>query len=153
MKRVAISACLLGTLCKYDGQSNFDKDLVAYLERLDAQLIPFCPEDWAFGTPRPTMDLVQEDSLKVICNVTHRDLTTPIKTYVQNFFNDNPNLDLFIGKSRSPSCGVGSAKLYDSQKNLISNQYSGIMALEAQKREIITLDSQDFLKEYNEADS
>ncbi|KIM07310.1 MAG: hypothetical protein KU28_06750 [Sulfurovum sp. PC08-66] len=152
MKRVAISACLLGTLCKYDGQSNFDKDLVAYLERLDAQLIPFCPEDWAFGTPRPTMDLVQEDSLKVICNVTHRDLTTPIKTYVQNFFNDNPNLDLFIGKSRSPSCGVGSAKLYDSQKNLISNQYSGIMALEAQKREIITLDSQDFLKEHNEAD-
>jgi uncharacterized protein YbbK (DUF523 family) len=72
---------------------------------------------------------------------------------VQNFFNDNPNLDLFIGKSRSPSCGVGSAKLYDSQKNLISNQYSGIMALEAQKREIIALDSQDFLKEHNEADS
>ncbi len=144
---------MLGKKCKYNGENNLDKDLITYLDKQNWELIPFCPEDWAFGTPRPTMDLVQEDSLKAVCNATNQDLIVPIQHYAQNFFNDHPDLDLFIGKSRSPSCGVGSTRLYDSQKNLVSNQYSGIMALEAQKREIIALDSQDFSKEYNEADT
>jgi len=151
MKSVAISACLLGEKCKYSGESNYDSELVELLNAQNIELIPFCPEDYAFGTPRPTMDLVEIDgSIEAISNSTGENLTTPIKAYAQNFLDKYNDIECLIGKSKSPSCGVGSAKLYDKQKNLISNQYSGIMAQEAQKRHIKTIDSNEAIKEYHE---
>ncbi|MEA2027778.1 MAG: DUF523 domain-containing protein, partial [Campylobacterota bacterium] len=49
MKHVAISACLLGESCKYNGESNYNDELVALLKSNDIEFIPFCPEDYAFG--------------------------------------------------------------------------------------------------------
>ncbi|MEA2029554.1 MAG: DUF523 domain-containing protein, partial [Campylobacterota bacterium] len=103
----------------------------------------------AFGTPRPTMDLVKiEESIEAISNSSGENLTAPIKEYAQKFFDKHKNIECFIGKSRSPSCGVGSARLYDWQKNLISNQQSGIMADQAAQRGIVTIDSDETIKEY-----
>ena len=51
-KRVAISACLMGKRCRYDASDNRDSKLLGKLESYE--LIPFCPEDFCFGTPRPT---------------------------------------------------------------------------------------------------
>lgn len=151
MKKVAISACLLGQKCKYNGESNLDHELLKYLNTHHIELIHFCPEDWAFGTPRPTMDLIQtHNNIEAICNTTGNNLTKPIDEYAQNFFDQHPDIKLFIGKSRSPSCGVESARLYDCQKNLISNQYSGIMANQAKNRGIVSIDSDASLKEYDE---
>ncbi|MBN2824937.1 MAG: DUF523 domain-containing protein [Campylobacterales bacterium] len=147
MKQIAISACLVGKRCKYNGENNLDRDLVTYLEQQNWELIPFCPEDDAFGTPRPTMDLIQDDGIRVICNSTGRDLTLPIEQYAQKFFDKYQHIDIFIGKSKSPSCGVITSRLYDRQKNLISNQYSGIMAKTAQQRHIHTVDSSQLTKE------
>jgi uncharacterized protein YbbK (DUF523 family) len=143
MKKVAISACLLGEKCRYDATDNKDIDLLAKLEGVE--LIPFCPEDFAFGTPRPTMDLIEtQEGLKAISNLNREDLSTPIIQYATLFFDRHPDIDLFIGKDRSPSCGVCSARLYDEEKNLLSLNETGLMAKEAKKRNIDCIDAENF---------
>jgi len=142
MKKVAISACLTGKFCKYNGDNNLDSNLLNLLNQKEYELIEFCPEDYAFGTPRPTMDLVQYNKkIFAISNEKGEDLTSYIENYAKDFFNKNKDIELFIGKDRSPSCGVNSAKLYDKDKNLISKISKGIMAQEAEKRSIKSIDA------------
>ena len=143
MKKVAISACLLGEKCRYDATDNKNEILLEQLK--DTQLIPFCPEDFAFGTPRPTMDLVvTEKGHRALSNVGGEDLSAPIIEYAKAFFDSHKELDLFIGKERSPSCGVCSARLYDEEKNLLSSEEAGLMTKEAKKRNIHCVDAEDF---------
>ena len=147
MKKVAISACLLGEKCRYDGSDNKDEALLSKLQGME--LIPFCPEDHAFGTPRPTMDLIMTDNgNKAQSNVSGEDLSKPIIEYAENFFDQHKELDLFIGKDRSPSCGVCSARLYDEEKNLLSSKATGLMASEAKKQNIDCIDAEDYRSQY-----
>jgi uncharacterized protein YbbK (DUF523 family) len=142
-KRIAISACLLGEKCRYDASTNLNSKLLEVLE--DAILIPFCPEAYAFGTPRPTMDLVAfEEGNRAISNATGENLSQPVIAYANHFFDTHENIDLFIGKDRSPSCGVCSAKVYDKEKNLLSTKEAGLMTKEAQKRGIPTIDAEKY---------
>jgi uncharacterized protein YbbK (DUF523 family) len=145
LKKVAISACLLGNKCRYDGRENYDKDLLDKLE--GCKLIAFCPEDFCFGTPRPTMDLVDYGSdIKAISNLTGADLTPPVLEYAKAFFNNHKDIELFIGKDKSPSCGVKSAKVYNSKKELISSSGTGIMAKEAKERGIESYDAKSYIE-------
>ena len=111
----------------------------------DAELIPFCPEDHAFGTPRPTMDLIETvQGVRALSNMTGEDLSGPILAYAAAFFEKHGRIDLFIGKDRSPSCAVCSARLYDEAKNMLSSKATGLMANEAKKRNIRCADAEDF---------
>ena len=142
--KVAISACLLGNKCRYDGSENYDPKLLGKLERYE--LIAFCPEDFCYGTPRPTMDLIAKNGeIKAISNVTRANLTLPVKEYAKTFFESNKDIELFIGKDRSPSCGVQSAKLYNQNKELISTQATGVMAKEAINRGIKAVDAEKYI--------
>jgi len=144
MKKVAISACLLGEECRYDAADNRDDELLSRLK--DSELIPFCPEDHAFGSPRPTMDLIEtEQGIKAISNKTGADLSFAVEEYAKHFFDIYSDIDLFIGKDRSPSCGVHSAKLYDENKKLISVNETGLMAKEAKTRGIDAVDAGKYL--------
>jgi len=144
MKKVAISACLTGERCRYDGTDNRDTKLLGKLE--GCELIPFCPEDFCFGTPRPTMDLVEtEAGPKALSNLTGADLSPPVRDYAGRFFDDHPDIDLFIGKDRSPSCGVCSARLYDREKRLLSSEAAGLLAAEALRRGIESWDAESFI--------
>jgi len=141
LKKIAISACLLGNNCRYNAEVKKDEILIAKLK--DCILIPFCPEDFCYGTPRPSMDLIKtEQGEKAISNLTGADLSQPIIAYAHSFFHMNPDIDLLIGKDRSPSCGVCSAKLYDSKKSLISSTAVGLMVKEAKKRGINVVDAE-----------
>ncbi len=138
---IAISACLLGEKCRYDATDNKNEILV---EALKGQtLIPFCPEDFAFGSPRPTMDLVRTiEGDKAISNKTGQDISLPVTGYAKAFFDLHTEIDLFIGKDRSPSCGVCSARLYDEEKHLLSSKEAGLMAKEALHRNITCMDAE-----------
>ena len=143
-KRVAISACLMGKRCRYDASDNRDSKLLGKLESYE--LIPFCPEDFCFGTPRPTMDLIETPKGKrAISNLTGAELSEPLMDYARRFFETYPDIELFIGKDRSPSCGVCSARLYDRQKRLLSSSQSGLMAQEAIDRGIESHDAESFI--------
>ena len=129
---MALSACLLGKFCRYDGANNLNNHLLSQLKSY--KIIPFCPEDYAFGTPRPTMDLVDDgQNIRTISNADSSDLSEPILEYAKNFFTQNPHIELFIGKDRSPSCAVCSGKVYDSTKVLQHKQGRGLMAKVAEE--------------------
>jgi uncharacterized protein YbbK (DUF523 family) len=145
MKKIAISACLLGRACRYDGRENRDDVLLETLE--EAELIPFCPEDFCYGTPRPTMDLVETaQGIRALSNLTGADLSAPIIAYAQTFFDTHPDIDLLIGKDRSPSCGVRSARLYDGQKNLLSEEATGLMVAVAKEKGISCCDAERLIR-------
>jgi uncharacterized protein YbbK (DUF523 family) len=142
--KIAVSACLLGTVCRYDGTDNRNEALIEVLEA--EETVPFCPEDFAFGTPRPTMDLVETpQGVRALSNETGEDLSDPIIAYAEAFFSTHTDITRFIGKERSPSCGVCTAKCYDGQKQLLSESAAGLMAAEAQKRGIDAVDAEVYL--------
>jgi uncharacterized protein YbbK (DUF523 family) len=144
MKKVAISACLTGKKCRYDATDNKDTKLLGKLE--NCELIPFCPEDHAFGSPRPTMDLVEtKQGIKAISNVTGADLSPPVQHYAKEFFAEHPDIDLYIGKDRSPSCGVCSARIYDTSKREIDVCGKGLMTEEAARQGIACWDAEEYL--------
>ena len=126
-KKVAISSCLLGTYCRYDAKNNLNKRVISQLNEFE--MVPFCPEDSAFGTPRPTMDLIEDKGLIYArSNETFTNLSTPIIDYAQNFFKEHSDIKLFIGKDRSPSCAVCSGKVYNKNRELLHKEGTGLMA-------------------------
>ena len=142
-REVALSACLLGHACRYDGDDNLNRNLLLQLHSYE--IIPFCPEDYAFGTPRSTMDLVDDKaSIRAISNADGKDLSEPIIEYANSFFTQHPNIELFIGKDRSPSCAVCSGKVYDSDKQLLHKNGTGLMAKVAKKFRIESWDAEEY---------
>ena len=127
MKKVALSSCLLGCSCRYDGNHNLNETLLELLKSYE--IIPFCPEDHCFGTPRPTMDLVENNNeVCAISNESKKNLSIFIENYAYDFFSKHADIELFIGKDRSPSCAVESAKVYDKEKNLLHKNGTGLMS-------------------------
>ena len=134
----------MGEPCRYDATDNYNAELMSGVK--GHKLVPFCPEDHAFGSPRPTMDLVQDgDIIKAISNKTKVDLSFAIEGYAKSFFNKHKNFDMFIGKDRSPSCGVCTARVYDFDKNLLSLDETGLMAKEAKNNGIECFGAEEYL--------
>ncbi len=111
---IAVSACLLGEKVRFDGGHKHDRFVTDELGKY-ASFVAFCPEAIAFGTPRPSIRLVNhEDKISVISNKTAEDLTPQLQE--KSYFEANKiaaaNLRGIIFKSKSPSCGMGSAKSY-----------------------------------------
>jgi uncharacterized protein YbbK (DUF523 family) len=145
-KKVAVSACLAGHNCRYNAEPKGNLEVMQKLKEEGCEIILFCPEDACFGTPREAMDLIQTDEgIKALTKFSKKDRTEPIVDYALNFFSQNRDLDLFIGKARSPSCGVCTARVYDEEGNLISDKEAGIMAAEAKARNIETIDDEKFI--------
>jgi len=144
MKKVAISACLMGQKCRYDATDNLD---VRLLGKLDGYtLLPFCPEEYAFGSVKEYFEKIKtKNGLKAISNLTGADLSPPIEQYARNFFDTYADIELYVGKDRSPSCGVCSARIYDSKKRLLSSEDSGLMSAEAQRRGVECWDAEEYL--------
>lgn len=143
--KVALSACLMGVPCRYDADNNLNKILLKKLEFYE--IVPFCPEEYCFGTPRPTMDLVNNGkTIEAISNDTSFTLSSPILLYAKDFFDNNPDIKLFIGKDRSPSCAVCSGKVYDNNKNLLHKKGTGLMSKVALDLGIECWDSEKYLE-------
>lgn len=111
---IAISSCLLGNTVRFDGGHKRDRFITDLLSNY-AAFVPFCPEDLAFGTPRPSIRLVKHDEgLRILSNKTGEDLTCTLDAqnhHELSRLNDAP-LTGIIFKAKSPSCGFGSAKVY-----------------------------------------
>ncbi len=127
-KKVAVSACLLGRNCRYDGKNKVDEELVKELE--GCEIIPFCPEEAILGVPRETIDLVNG---RAIGNESGKDYTEAIKKEAQLFCMQNPHIDEIYFKSKSPSCALATARLYDEDKRLLSSSATGVFATELKK--------------------
>ncbi|MDP3300518.1 MAG: DUF523 and DUF1722 domain-containing protein [Sulfuricurvum sp.] len=112
--KLAISACLLGENIRFDGGHKRDRFITDQLSDF-SEFIPFCPEDLAFGTPRPSVRLVNiQGDIRVHSNKTGDDLTDALQQTSRNELSklDSQSLCGIIFKSKSPSCGMKSAKMY-----------------------------------------
>jgi uncharacterized protein YbbK (DUF523 family) len=65
--RILLSGCLSGALCGYDGTNYGDYPHIQRLIHLpNTQVITFCPEDFAFGTPRDVCNIYGGDGFDAL---------------------------------------------------------------------------------------
>ena len=106
--KIALSACLLGENCKYNGKNNYSEKLAAFLE--GHEVVGVCPEVLG-GLPTP-----REPSEIVDGVVRHRDGVSVDEEFRRGAalaldIVVKSKAELVILQSRSPSCGVKS--VYD----------------------------------------
>ncbi len=105
---IAVSACLLGENCKYNGGNNFSEKVREFTA--GHEVIPVCPEVLG-GLPTP-----RESSEIVSGVVRHRDGTSVDREFrrgaqIALSIVKEHGAELVILQSRSPSCGVNT--VYD----------------------------------------
>ncbi len=113
MKKILVSACLLGLATRYDGGTKASALVQTFIK--DYQLIPFCPEQLGgLPTPRPPAELVGGDGLAVLegrARVFTRD-GRDVTAFFLRGAEEGARLARLLGvreallKSRSPSCGL-----------------------------------------------
>ena len=111
---LAVSGCLLGHKVRFDKGHKRDSFVMDELSAY-ADYVSFCPEDMAFGSPRPSIRVVEvKGEERIVSNKTGEDLTEQLRASSQKDFDaiSAHNLRGIILKSKSPSCGLGSAKVY-----------------------------------------
>ena len=106
--KIAVSSCLLGINCKYNGKSNYNEDIIKLKEKYE--IIPICPEVLGgLPTPRIPSEIINN---KVI-NQEGTDVTLEYVTGANKalqILKEN-NIKIAILKAKSPSCGKG--EIYD----------------------------------------
>jgi uncharacterized protein YbgA (DUF1722 family)/uncharacterized protein YbbK (DUF523 family) len=88
----------------------------SFVARLEphVEFLCVCPEvEIGLGTPRDPIRVVSSGSvLKLIQPASGMDLSDKMRNFVSGFLGDLRDVDGFILKSRSPSCGFTDVKLY-----------------------------------------
>lgn len=132
---IAVSACLLGEKIRFDGGHKHYRFITEELSTF-ANFVPFCPEHLAFGTPRPSIRLVHtEGAVHVLSNKSGEDLTDPLLQTSQAELAklESSPLTGIIFKSKSPSCGMKSSKLYLENK-MVEGKSDGVFAALCRER-------------------
>lgn len=134
MKKVFVSACLLGENCKYSGGNNLRKDLLEKLS--DCEIIPVCPE--VFGglpTPRKPSEIESgfdgPDIVKGNGRVINSEGEDVTKQFVDGALKTLEMAralkpDAVYLKQGSPSCGCGF--IYDGTFSGAKKQGRGVTA-------------------------
>ncbi|MBQ3568891.1 MAG: DUF523 domain-containing protein [Anaerotignum sp.] len=115
--KIAVSACLLGHDCKYNGGNNRSQKVLDYIEGHD--VIPVCPEV-AGGLPVPRVPVELEGGKAI--NRDGEDVTAFFQRGVEEEMKKMQDIDLAILQPRSPSCGC--KQIYDGSftKTLINGK-------------------------------
>ncbi len=103
MKRILVSACLLGAACKYSGGDNYCPQVAALVK--DYQLVPVCPEQLG-GLPTPRTPAERQGDR--VMTKDGRDVTAAYLRGAQEALKLAKlfDCDTAILKARSPSCGA-----------------------------------------------
>lgn len=108
MKKVVVSACLLGRNCKYNGGNNEDEKVKSFVR--DREVIEVCPEMLAgLGVPRTPIEIVDEIVMDRDGNCPDKRLRDAVDEILRQLSGEN--IECAILKSRSPTCGV--RQIYD----------------------------------------
>lgn len=110
--KLVISKCIEFESCRWNGLM-ISSDAVKLLKPF-AEFIPICPEmAIGLGVPRAPVRIVSaKGSLKLVQAETDLDLTDAMREFVASFLDSIADVDAFILKERSPSCGTKTVKVY-----------------------------------------
>ena len=113
--RVGISSCLLGRPVRYNGGHKRHDWLVDELGKW-VIWVPVCPEmEMGLGAPRESMSLVADPAYRhprLIANKSRRDLTALAVKTSRRLIDSLGELDGYVLKKNSPSCGLERVKRY-----------------------------------------
>ena len=110
--RVVVSACIDFEACRYNGQK-IPYDLIRELGPF-VEWVQVCPEEEiGLGTPREPIRLIARGSAeRLVQPVTGADVTEDMDRFATGFLDRLGDVDGFLLKSRSPSCGIHGVKVY-----------------------------------------
>lgn len=136
--KIAVSACLLGENCKYNGGNNYNNKLVDFVK--DHEVIALCPEVLG-GLPTPRLPaeivngLVKQENGKSVDDEFKKGAKKALDTVKKN------KVDLVILQSRSPSCGVNN--IYDGSFTGKLIEGRGVFAKILMENNIKVIDVED----------
>lgn len=129
--KIIISECLNGKKCRYDGQGYNDKVIKELKDYIHMETI--CPEV-AIGLPIPRKPIriekhKEKDEYKLIDYDSQNDYTNQMLEFSEEFLSNLTDVDGFILKSKSPTCGIKDVKIYyQGNKCSIQNNGSGFFS-------------------------
>lgn len=123
---IVVSKCLLGENCKYNGQNNFNQEVVEFL--MDKQYIAVCPEQMG-GLPTPRIACERQNERVINKHGEDKTREFYLGACLCLELIREKQVDFAIMKSKSPSCGV--KEIYDGTflKRLISRDGVFVEAL------------------------
>ena len=133
---LGVSSCLLGETVRYDGGHARDNFVEATLGKW-VQWVSVCPEvESGMSTPRPAIHLVQEPGSPqtLISKSTGEDFTEQMQVYSEKRTGDLGELDGYVFKKGSPSCGLERIRVYRANGHVRSRDARGMFAAELTKR-------------------
>ncbi len=121
--KVFASRCLGFEHCRYDGkviESEFVEKLKGHVE-----FITSCPEkEIGLGIPREPVRVVEIKGKRLLYQpATGRDVTNEMNEYIKNYLGKLGEVDGFILKFKSPSCGISRVKIYRGKKQGAASYY------------------------------
>jgi uncharacterized protein YbgA (DUF1722 family)/uncharacterized protein YbbK (DUF523 family) len=112
--KVVVSKCLEFEHCRYNGEMVSSPVVAKLKEYVD--FLPVCAEvEIGLGIPRsPVRIVLDKKEHRLIQPSSNRDLTEDMKAFCTNFLDSLKDVDGFILKFRSPSCGLKDVNIYSS---------------------------------------
>lgn len=111
--RIAVSACLLGEPCRYDGEAKPSEEVIAFAS--EHEVLPICPEvEGGLPTPRAPSELQAaaaggcEGRMRVV-NREGSDVTEAFERGAEASLRAMREFgcEMAVLKAKSPSCGTG----------------------------------------------
>ena len=134
--KIAVSACLLGHDCKYNGGNNRSQKVLDYIE--GHEVIPVCPEVTG-GMPVPRVPVELKNSRAI--NRDGEDVTEFFQKGVKLTMEKMQDIDLAILQPRSPSCGC--KQIYDGSFTKTMIEGKGMFAQALAEAGIPMMDGDD----------
>ena len=155
--KIVVSECLYGTKCRYDGQGYNDKVIQSLKDYVDIQTV--CPE-LAIGLSIPREPIriemnKENEEYRLIEYNSKNDYTNQMTEFSEEFINGLDDIDGFILKSRSPTCGLKDAKVYyrGNKCSIRSNENGFFSQKIIDKYDYLPIENEGRLKNYNIRDN
>lgn len=136
--KIAVSACLLGENCKYNGGNNLNEKVVEFVKGHEVVLV--CPEVMGgLATPRIPSEIVNGVVTNKEGTVVDSEFRKGAEVALEKVLAEG--VELAILQSRSPSCG--SKEIYDGSFSGKKISGMGIFARELKANGIKIIDAED----------
>lgn len=155
--KIVVSECLYGTKCRYDSQGYNGKVIQSLKDYVDIQTV--CPE-LAIGLSIPREPIriemnKENEEYRLIDYNSKNDYTNQMTEFSEEFINGLDDIDGFILKSRSPTCGLKDAKVYyrGNKCSIRSNENGFFSQKIIDKYDYLPIENEGRLKNYNIRDN
>lgn len=128
--RILVSACLTGVMCGVNGDNYGEyPSVLKLLPYKNVKLIPFCPEDFSFGTPREMCDIYGGTGMDVldgkakVLTPSGMDWTEGMIKASEKMLEVARHADIELAVMMDISAACGSQVIYDGNRYAEDKKY------------------------------